>query len=133
MSAKKAILVVDDEALILLSLRQELKLAFGPQFTYESAMTAQDALAAIERLRVHDTGTVLIISDWLMPGLRGDELLRVVHAKYPAVKLVLLSGHAEDQQMKAIAEELGLFAYLHKPYRRTELVDIVRKAVACTD
>ena len=108
MSAKKAILVVDDEALILLSLRQELKLAFGPQFTYESAMTAQDALAAIERLRVHDTSTVLIISDWLMPGLRGDELLRVVHAKYPAVKLVLLSGHAEDRRIKAITEELGL-------------------------
>jgi len=130
MSTKEAILIVDDEALILLSLRQELKLAFGPRFAYESALNAQDALAAIRRLEEQGTATVLLISDWLMPGMRGDELLRIVHADYPSIKLALLSGHAEKADMKALAEELGLFAYLHKPYRRAELVDIVREAVA---
>ncbi len=130
MSAKQAILIVDDEALILLSLRQELKLAFGPRFSYESAMSAQDALSAIERLEDQGTTTVLLISDWLMPGMRGDELLRQVHANYPSIKLALLSGHAEEAQMKELAAEVGLFAYLHKPYRRNELIDIVREAVA---
>jgi DNA-binding NtrC family response regulator len=130
MSVKEAILVVDDEAIILLSLRQELKLAFGPRFAYELAMNAQEALAAIKRLEEQGTATVLLISDWLMPGMRGDELFRIVHAEYPTIKLAILSGHAEEAQMKALAEEVGLFAYLHKPYRRAELVDIVREAVA---
>jgi DNA-binding NtrC family response regulator len=130
MNAKEAILVVDDEALILLSLRQELKLAFGARFLYELATNAQDALAAICRLEAQGTTTVLLISDWLMPGMRGDELLRIVHSKYPSMKLALLSGHAEESNMKALAKEVGLYAYLSKPYRRTELVDIVRGAVA---
>ena len=129
MSPKEAILVVDDEAILLLSLRQELKLAFGPRFAFESAMNAQDALAAIKRLGEQGTTILLIISDWLMPGMHGDELLKKIHADYPAIKLVLLSGHAEDSQMEALAEEVGLFAYLCKPYRRAELVDLVREAV----
>lgn len=133
MSAKEAILVVDDEALILLSLRQELRLAFGPRFAYESAMNAQDALAAIKRLNEQGIATLLVISDWLMPGMRGDELLRLVHSDFPAIKLVLMSGHAEDAQMKTLADEVGLFAYVRKPYRRHELVDIVREAVAGAD
>jgi DNA-binding NtrC family response regulator len=130
MSSNDAILVVDDEAIILLSLRQELKLAFGHRFGYELAMNAQDALATIKRLEEQGTTTVLLISDWLMPGMRGDELLRIVHADYPSIKLALLSGHAEEAQMKALAEEVGLLAYLHKPYLRTQLVDIVRAAFA---
>jgi DNA-binding NtrC family response regulator len=130
MSSNDAILVVDDEAIILLSLRQELKLAFGHRFGYELATNAQDALATIKRLEEQGTTTVLLISDWLMPGMRGDELLRIVHADYPSIKLALLSGHAEEAQMKALAEEVGLLAYLHKPYLRTQLVDIVRAAFA---
>ena len=130
MSSNDAILVVDDEAIILLSLRQELKLAFGHRFGYELATNARDALAAIKRLEEQGTTTGLLISDWLMPGMRGDELLRIVHADYPSMKLALLSGHAEEAQMKALAEEVGLFAYLHKPYLRTQLVDIVRAAFA---
>jgi DNA-binding NtrC family response regulator len=130
MSPKEAILVVDDEAILLLSLRQELKLSFGPRFAIEPAMSAEDALAAIKRLGEQGTTIPLLISDWLMPGMHGDELLRIVHAEYPSIKLVLLSGHAEDSQMIALAEEVGLFAYLRKPYRRTELVDLVREAIA---
>ena len=130
MSPKEAILVIDDEAILLLALRQELKLAFGPLFAFESAMNAPDAIAAIERLGKQGTSIRLIICDWLMPGMHGDELLRIVHADYPAIKLVLLSGHAEDPQMAALAEDVGLFAYLRKPYRRTELIDLVRKAIA---
>jgi DNA-binding NtrC family response regulator len=130
MSVKEAILVVDDEIILLLSMRQELKLAFGSRFAFEMATSAQDALAAIERLGGQGTPIVLIISDWLMPGMHGDELLRKVHAEHPSIKLVLLSGHAEDAQMNALAEEVGLYAYLNKPYRRTELIDLVRGAVA---
>lgn len=129
MSGKEAILVVDDEAILLMSLRQELKLAFGPRFAYESARNAQDALTSIKRLEEEGKSIVLLISDWLMPGMRGDELLRKVHADHPGIKLVLLSGHAEDPQMRAIADEVGLFAYLRKPYRRTELIDIVQEAL----
>ncbi len=129
MSGKEAILVVDDEAILLMSLRQELKLAFGPRFAYESARNAQDALTSIKRLEEEGKSIVLLISDWLMPGMRGDELLRKVHADHPGIKLVLLSGHAEDPQMRVIADEVGLFAYLRKPYRRTELIDIVQEAL----
>jgi len=75
---KKAILCVDDEVIILLALVQELKRAFGSQYIYAQATDAQSALKIVEDLAADDIQVIFIISDCLMPGMKGDEFLAVV-------------------------------------------------------
>jgi len=68
----KAILCVDDEILILLSLLRELKSFFGETFVYERATNANQAFKVIDELALEGIKLILIISDWLMPGIKGD-------------------------------------------------------------
>ena len=91
---KGAILCVDDEPIILLSLVQELKRTFGNELAYERAMNAEAALATIEALEKEGVRVILIISDWLMPGIKGDEFLRIVHERYPDIKTIIFSGRS---------------------------------------
>jgi CheY-like chemotaxis protein len=125
---RRAILLVDDEAVLLMAMRQELRLAFGSSYKYETALSAEQGLEAIGRLVREGVEVAMVISDWLMPGMRGDEFLKRVHSDRPAIKLAMLSGHAEDSQMRRLKEEAGLFAYLTKPYGRGSLVSMVRAA-----
>jgi DNA-binding NtrC family response regulator len=130
MSAKRAILTVDDEVVLLLSIRQALKLKFGADYVYETAESAEDALGAIDRLTSEGVELALVISDWLMPGMRGDEFLKRVREILPSAKLVMMSGHADDVQMEALAAEAGLFAFMSKPYTAARLFDVVQRALA---
>lgn len=74
-----AILCVDDEPIILISLVQELKRKLGHQFIFETAQDATEALEVIDDLVSKGTKIVLIVSDWLMPITNGDEFLIQVH------------------------------------------------------
>jgi CheY-like chemotaxis protein len=126
----KAILIVDDEAVLLLAMRQELRLAFGNSYNYETALSAEKGLEAIGQLAREGVEVAMVISDWLMPGMRGDEFLRKVHSDWPSIKLAMLSGHAEDAQMRRLKEEAGLFACLAKPYGRGCLAALIRSALS---
>jgi DNA-binding NtrC family response regulator len=127
---KRAILIVDDEAILLLSMRQELKLKYGTRYVYETALNAALGLQAIKRFVADGVTVVLVISDWLMPGMKGDEFLRIVHERYPTVKLVMMSGHADDRQMKELADSVKLCAFLRKPYGSGNLFKVLESALA---
>jgi DNA-binding NtrC family response regulator len=130
MSDKKGILIVDDEAILLLSIRQELRFKFGGEFVFETALSAEKGLAAIGKLEAEGVDTILVISDWLMPGMRGDEFLTRIHADHPAIRLVMLSGHADVSQMEELAKRIDLFGFLRKPYSSPALYEIVSRALA---
>jgi DNA-binding NtrC family response regulator len=129
MSARRAILVVDDEPILLLAIKRELRLKFGSGYIYEMATSAELGLAAIDRLANEGAELVLVISDWLMPGMKGDEFLKTVRESRPEVKLVMLSGHADASQVKALSDEAELFAFLSKPYQSSQLFEIVHRAL----
>jgi DNA-binding NarL/FixJ family response regulator len=126
---KRGILIVDDEAILLLAIHQELRLSLGTEYVYATAFNAEKGLAALEELVAKGVEVAVIVSDWLMPGMRGDEFLRVVRKSHPETKLVMLSGHADTRQLDSLARELGLFACLNKPYPRAALVNAVRSAL----
>lgn len=121
--------MVDDEGILLLSMRQELRLTFGGDFIYETALSAEDGMFTIDKLIAQGVDVALVISDWLMPGMSGDVFLKKVHQKYPEIKLIMLSGHADYSQMEHLAEEAGLFAFIQKPYKSAQLSDLVQQAL----
>lgn len=126
---KEAILCVDDEAIILLSVRQELKNHFKQRFIYETATSAEDALAIIDRLVSDGIRIILILSDWLMPGMKGDEFLIIVKKRYPSIRSVLLTGQADLRAVERVKREAGTEWIIYKPWRREELIAAVE---ACT-
>ncbi|MBN2213912.1 MAG: response regulator [Bacteroidales bacterium] len=122
---KNVILCVDDETIILDSLREQLERHFGDGYLYETAENAKEGFEIIEDLTSEGIKILIIVSDWLMPGIKGDEFLIRVHKKFPSIVKVLLTGHANEDAIKRAEEEAALFAIVHKPWSDTELFDII--------
>lgn len=126
---KKAILCVDDENIVLDSLKSQLKRRMGNSFSYETALNAEEAFEIIADLCDEGIKIVLIVSDWLMPGIKGDEFLVKVHELYPNMINILLTGRAELESIENAKNNANLFACLEKPWVEDELIDIIKKAL----
>jgi len=126
---REAILCVDDEAIILLSMKQELKRRFGGRFVIETALDASEASAVIDDLESRSVITALVISDWFMPGVRGDQFLVELHVRRPEVKSILITGHADELAVERAQREASLGAVLRKPWRSDELYAAVESCL----
>jgi CheY-like chemotaxis protein len=128
--SKPVILCVDDEFIILESLRAQLREAFGDAYFYELAQDADDALEVIDELHDGDTTVVLIVSDWLMPGMKGDEFLIKVHQQFPQVIKVLLTGQADAAAIARAQLHANLHRCLSKPWSESELIQTIQSGLA---
>lgn len=119
MPARVIVLCVDDEKTVLSSLRQELEFFFQGKLTIELAESAEEGLEIMEELAASKRMPELVISDHLMPGMKGDAFLAELHRRYPSLQRMLLSG------LSAPAEEGNLLPpdthILHKPWDAQQL------------
>lgn len=123
---KPVILCVDDEAVVLDSLKKQLKNAFDEDYYYELAESADEALEVIEEFQSNDTDIIVIVSDWLMPGIKGDEFLIEVHKKFPKIVKIMLTGQANEESIQLAKEQANLHACLYKPWDGQELVKTIK-------
>lgn len=129
--SKPVILCVDDEVVILNSLKIQLKKEFGDAYLYEVAENAEEALEIIQEIEEEDESDILVIvSDWLMPGIKGDEFLIQVHQKYPNIVKVMLTGQADAVAIERVKEQANLQCCLYKPWDGKELVDTIKSGLA---
>lgn len=126
---KKAILFVDDEILVLQTLKAQVKKKFGNQFQYEIATDAEEAWEVIRELSKEEVDLILIISDWLMPEKNGDEFLREVHEKFPNIKKIIISGQCDERQIEALFQEIKLFRFIRKPWDEEEIIQTVQESL----
>jgi DNA-binding NtrC family response regulator len=66
----------------------------------------------------------LLISDIVMPGMSGRELAGSLQAAHPGLLVVLMSGNVDASAMEDLIP--GSAAFLGKPFRPSELLDVVR-------
>ncbi len=125
-----AILCVDDEPIILVALKQELRALFGDRYIYETANNAADALDAIEELQQDEIRVILVISDWLMPGQKGDEFLIEAKSMSPRAGAILITGQANEEAIAELKQTLEDVVIIRKPWSREALRAAV---VSCLD
>jgi CheY-like chemotaxis protein len=131
--SKKVILCVDDERIILLSLRDQLSYHFGDRYSYEFAESADEALEVIEELYEDGVKILIIVSDWLMPNMKGDEFLIQVHQKFPDIVKVLLTGQADEEAIERTRKYANLHCYLAKPWDKETLIDALESGLEGRD
>ena len=125
-----AILCVDDEAIILMSMVNELRRNFGDVFIYEKAINPEEAFEVIEDLLSDGIEVVLVISDWLMPGMRGDEFLQRINRKYPDINSILITGMADADSIERTLSISSVVTVLKKPWRPEQLIKAVKDCCA---
>lgn len=123
-----AILCVDDEDIILRALSQDLSRHFE-DYTIELAQNAEDALEILDELSREGVKVLVIVSDWLMPGMKGDEFLIEAHKKFPEVIKILLTGQADENAIKNAQLNADLNCTFSKPWESSELVSKIKEEI----
>jgi DNA-binding NtrC family response regulator len=120
MSAAPRVLIVEDDASMLRLLLDELAEAgFEPR-------GAAHAAEALEEVKLHPVDAV--VTDLVMPGMKGDELLRELHASAPGVPVVIMTAFGSiESAVEAMRE--GAYHYLTKPFRIEQLVVTLENAL----
>lgn len=125
-----AIICVDDESVVLRSLRDQISKYFGDQHTCEIAESVEEAWEVIDELKEDDVEILIIISDWLMPGTKGDEFLIELNQKFPEIVTVLLSGQADQSAVDRIHQNMQLHAYVSKPWNEEDLMGVIQAGLS---
>lgn len=127
---KKIILCVDDEPIILNSLKQELSQHFADSMIIEVAESGEEGLEIIDFLKEKGKEVVIIISDYIMPKMRGDEFLIEAHHLLPHAMKILLTGQASLEGVTNAVNQTNLYRYISKPWNTKDLFMTVKSAIA---
>lgn len=126
---KPAIICIDDEPTILDSLKIQLKKFIGNDCTIETAEGGEDALELLGELLEESCEVALVICDYLMPDVRGDELLRRIHDISPKTLKIMLTGQADLEAVGRTIKYAKLYRYIAKPWQAEDLNLTVKEAI----
>lgn len=114
------VLIVDDEPAVVEALTAQL-LPLGVWI--EGAYSGDEALSLL------DSQPAVIIADYLMPGMRGDDFLIEAHRRVPMSRLILLTGQAGAENVGKVVNHARLFRYIAKPWEVEDIRITVRQAL----
>jgi CheY-like chemotaxis protein/glycine cleavage system H lipoate-binding protein len=119
MSQKINILVVDDEQIILDSIRKLLRNEDYEIFTVSSVSEGLDAI------KKNDINIVL--TDLMMPEIDGLEFMQMIKKDNPKIPVIMITGFATINTALQ-ATQLGAFDYIAKPFSKKELLGVLKRA-----
>ena len=111
----KKIIVVDDDSIVLSTLKMLLELEGFLNTDYFT-----EPQKALDFLK--DNAPDLIISDFLMPDMNGIEFLAAAKNLYPDVSTILLTGYADKENAIKAINTVGIYKYIEKPWDNEDLL-----------
>jgi CheY-like chemotaxis protein len=117
--ANGTVLLVEDEEVLRLAVSRMLrKQGF-------CVVDASDGSAGIELFRANERKIDVVLLDLTLPGMTGREVLEELRGLRPDLKVVVTTAYSQDTALKALGGHQAWF-YIRKPYRATELADLLR-------
>ncbi len=128
--SKPVVICVDDEPLVLESLKIELKRVLGDACLIETAEGGEEALEIFDELQDSEEYEVaLVLADYIMPGLKGDELLEQIHDRSPQTLNIMISGQADLEAVSCALRSARLYRYISKPWTPEDINLTIVEAV----
>ena len=129
--SKPIIICIDDETLVLDSLKIEFRKFFNHNCLYEFANSGEEGLEIVANIQEESPDSKkIVISDWWMPGMKGDEFLIAVHQKYPEITTIMLTGQASEAAIIDVKEKANLHRCIRKPWEYQNLMNIIKQIIA---
>ncbi|MBW4617910.1 MAG: PAS domain S-box protein [Cyanosarcina radialis HA8281-LM2] len=128
-----AIVGVGDRPEVLQTLAEQLTRSFGRDYAIELAASSEEALERLARLELQGIDVPLVICDYSLSGMRADELLREINARYPQTLKVMLTETTSTEVVGKIVNTANLYRYLVKPWDEIDLILTVKEALRSFD
>jgi DNA-binding NtrC family response regulator len=120
MAEKNSILVVDDEDALRTVLSSELE---SEGYIVATAGDGDDAISVLQGKSFD-----LVLLDIKMPRVDGFEVLRFIKERYPATKVIMLTGFA-DLKNAIESKKLGAEDFVSKPYDLVDLLTTIERVL----
>lgn len=126
---RSTIICVDDEKMLLNILYEQLETWFGKHYTIEKAQNATEALAILDNCLTSGKDVSVFISDYIMPLMKGDELLTKVKERDPKIKRIMLTGYSAIDGIVNAINKAGIYRYISKPWDGKDLMLTLLEAI----
>jgi len=118
------ILVVDDEITVCKSIRMAI---LCDEYEIDTALSGEEALE-----KIRERSYELVITDLMMPGISGMDLLNALQKLNPDIRIIMVTGYPTIKTaVQSI--KLGAFDYIPKPFTPNELRGLVSRAFKTAD
>lgn len=122
------VLCVDDDFPVINALRSLLVKHLGAGYRIEIAESGPEALEIAEDLAQQKLELAVVISDFIMPQMRGDELLILLHGRSPNTIKIMLTGQSDFDGVKRTINHANLYRFLEKPFNNADLILTIKSA-----
>ena len=129
MSETQVIVCVDDDEVALETLEEVINTIIGDSYLVKTAVGGNAGLSLFEKLLSADKEIPLIIADYLMPDMRGDELLAHIHQLSPITRKIMLTGQPSLQGIVNSINRANLYRFITKPYDIADLQLTTKEAL----
>jgi CheY-like chemotaxis protein len=119
---KKRILIVDDEETILTVLKGSLRV-LGPEYDVATVTSGDSAVELI-----HQQHFDVVITDYLMSGMDGLQLMEIIHSISPDTRVILMTAYGGNE-LEEEARRLQAYRYLAKPLEIHAFRQMVQEAI----
>jgi len=126
---KPTIICVDDIKEVLDTIYQTIEPSVSKFFNIETCQSGEEALEILRDLKARKKPVAVIISDHLMPGMKGDEFLIQAHSESPDTVNIMLTGEAAVESVGAAINKANLYRFLKKPWEPDDLVLTVTQGI----
>lgn len=120
----KTILAIDDDTMILMILKQTLTKAGYRVLTVNSG---EEGISMLSTSQVD-----LVLTDYLMPGMSGIEVLNSIKKNQPLIPIIILTGHG-DVALTIKAIQLGAVDFIEKPIHSKELIEVIKRTLEISE
>lgn len=115
MSNSYTVLLIDDDILVLQALRDQLQPVF-PDITFETCQSGEEALELVKQIKEGGGTIAAVVSDHLMEGMTGAQLLIRLQTLIPKARKMMLTGQAGIEAVSTVVNSGGLYRYMSKPW-----------------
>ena len=123
MNKSPRILLVDDEEIVL-TLSEKILTKLG--YRVIANQSSQDALELFKDL---PSQFDLVITDYRMPDMNGDQLSKKILQINPQIPIIMCSGYSSEFSSQD-AKDLGIKWFVRKPFLKKDFVELVEKALS---
>lgn len=119
--AVPVIVCIDDEKIVLDSLRDQMECRFGDTIAVECAESGEEAIDLIEELLSEGVEIPAVICDYVMPPMKGEKILSHIKSLNSQITCILLTGQATLDAVKKAVNSGIINRYMPKPWDKSVL------------
>lgn len=130
------VLIVDDMKESLDAVQEQLQFVYADQVNCEITLSGEEALAWLQELSVHERKHIaVVLTDYIMPGIKGDAFLIAINQLLPdSIKLIFsgcweLPMFAAQRNDRKFLDDSDLFRHFAKPWSEKEIIHTVAEAL----